>query len=225
MQSRRQFIRIGVAGLVVGTAGCLGGPVKTTELNLSISEPFESEPPVSVPVRATIRVQHVDNKDVALNGVTVDFYDTEKKPLARTSLGDFSWRGADSANRETDDGGLLDPNTVYRAEWEKAVTLDAEAVPEWVVFSVEEVQFGGETSEASMAIGTARGAQPPRDFAGQYSRYTGSRPPAEEIRPDQYTEEHYVRENVDTGVDAMDVLAERPESRRDSDNESNASSP
>ncbi|AGB15280.1 hypothetical protein Halru_0653 [Halovivax ruber XH-70] len=200
--SRRGLLVAGVTA-TVGLAGCIGGPEPFTSLEVDVSAPFASEPPVSVPLRVTVHVQNVDSPDVALRTVELVAYDADLTELAAEPLGDFDWAGADEANRTRDErGGQFVSTTVYSADWDVETSLAVDAVPEWVTVRVGAVWFGDEPAdEASAPAGIVSASTPPPLFSAHVARYAGSRPPPETVEPGDFT-----RDRVETGRDVEEPV-------------------
>lgn len=185
--SRRALLGTASTALAAGLSGCVyHGPFKFTSVEASIREPFESDPPVSVPVTAEVVVQNVDSRDVALRGVAIQLLDETRETLATETLGEFTWRGAapERRDQEEHDTTIIGTTTSYTASWtlDRSVTVDA--IPEWITFEVDEVWFGDDDDAA--VVGKARASQPPPEFTATIRRLERGRPLPPTIESDDY---------------------------------------
>lgn len=186
--TRRSLLGTGAAVLAVGGAGCIGGPGRFTQLSVAVREPFEADPPATVPVTVEAYVQNVDSDVVALDGVDVTCYDTDRRRGSERRLGDFAWRDADPERRRVEerDTGFLTSSTVYSAEWTVETELEVETVPEWITFDVESVRFDDEVVAGAAPVGRARASQPPPVLTAYVQAYDGDRPPRSPVGPAEY---------------------------------------
>lgn len=187
--SRRSLLGTGAAALAAGGAGCIGGPGRFTQLSASIREPFQADPPASVPVTVEASVQNVDSEVAALEGVAVTGYDVHRQRQTEAPIGDFTWRDADPEQRQVEerDTGFLTTATVYSADWTVEVELEVETVPQWITFEVAAVRFDDEVvGSGAVPVGRARASQPPPIFTAYVRAYDGDRPAPATVRPEDY---------------------------------------
>lgn len=187
-RSRRALLRASGTALAVGLSGCVYlGPFKWTGVSAFVREPFESDPPTSVPLTVDVAIQNVNSKDVALRGVDLQLLDEAREPFATRHLGEFTWRGAPPEQRKRNeyDTGLIGTTTAYTATWTLERTVQVDAVPEWITFEVDEVWFGDDDAEEAF-VGEAAASTPPPKFTAKIQRLTLDRPVPPTVEPDDY---------------------------------------
>lgn len=204
--SRRALLGTGGLVLAAGLSGCVyHGPFKWTSVTVSVREPFESNPPVSVPVTVEVAVQNVNSKDVALRGLDLDLLDDQRERLATRHLGEFSWRGAPPERRKRNEyeTGVIGTTTAYTATWTLEHTLQVESVPEWITFEVEEIWFGDDADGAF--VGKANASRPPPVFTATIQRLDLDRPVPPTVEPGDYR-----RVDVHQGVGEGEPIVPTP---------------
>ncbi|MEY7851606.1 extracellular solute-binding protein [Natrarchaeobius sp. A-rgal3] len=200
--SRRALLGTGSLAAATGLAGCIyHGPFPYTRLEVSVREPFDAEVPTSIPVSVDVFVQGVNSRDATLHGVELVCFDVARRELASKSLGEFAWREADPDRRESTehDTGWFTTVTTYSADWTVDVSLEVDAVPEWLTVRVADVWFdaddrprtavdrgqdGGRTTGA--VVGTARASSPPPEVTVSYARLASERPDSGLVEPNEY---------------------------------------
>lgn len=193
--TRRAVLGTGSLVLAGSLAGCSRTPSEYASLGVTLRGEFDSEPPVAVPVDVEIAVQNVDAKGVGVEGVTLGLYDRQFERFGYRELSEFSWRGADSSQRETEErGGTFTSTTVYRASWEQELTVEATAVPAWITFSIERLWIDDDDAEQSgiAPVGVARASQPVPDLTVRLLEYADDGPPRLTVEPGDYRQRQFV---------------------------------
>lgn len=189
--TRRNLLRASGLAVAAGVAGCTTGePTPTTSTGVRVRDTFDADAPVAVPVGLSLAVRNVDSTDAALRGVEVVALDGERKELAATELGEFSYGDADPQQRRTErhDRGIFGSARIYEAEWHIERTIEAPAVPRWLTFRVEEVWFGDDADDGPTqgVVGEAAASQPAPHLELVASRLRAADPLPARVGPDHY---------------------------------------
>lgn len=174
--SRRTLLRVGGAALAAGLAGCGElGPRPEAAFDVAVADAFGTDPPVEVPLTATVEVQNVGSEEMAARGVAVALFGPGGGELAVEPLGAFTYRDASADERTvgTPDGD----DRVYRTVQEAPATVTVDVVPERVGFRVDELWYGRDEPESANALAARRPLSPSAPVEASGLAYDGQRPP------------------------------------------------
>lgn len=148
---RRRFLQVGGVAAVAGLAGCIyHGPFQNISLDIEVGEPFETAPPVSIPLTLSVDLQGLGEPTVGLGDVEVVGLDEERSQLGDQFVGDITLAGAAPADRhhETVDGTLpFTSRDVYTASRTFELDLVLDSVPALITVDVKRGWFSTDFDE------------------------------------------------------------------------------